>query len=216
MMPQAFKQQLIAQLQESYLSRYAIGARYLTFDQKRSYHFRMNLSYFYGNITPENLAKTAGTVRELINRIFSEEQTVTIAQYIYWKKQLKHLLQPAQICSDSFWPLLDEQGTLRVLDYSIRSLTRVQKIGTSLVYQDFGRLNPGYPHIKNPTILVNLTKGIVLHIYDDRGCDVFCREEQDYLSLTKQFQPYIESYSTSMKELGYTLLTSSYGVRFTK
>lgn len=216
MMTQSYKQQLIPQLQKSYLSYYAIGNCFLTFDQQKSYHFRMNLSYFYEKITQESLAKTVRTVRDLIGCIFSEEQTVTIVQYIYWKKQLKHLLRPAQIRSDCFRPLLYEQGILRVLDYSIKNLANLQKIGASLVYQDFADLNPGYPCIKNPTIFVNLTRGIVLHIYDDRGCDVFCREEKDYLELTKQFQPYIDSYTTDMKQLGYTVLTSSYGIRFTK
>ncbi|MGG5318420.1 hypothetical protein IGI49_004476 [Enterococcus sp. AZ071] len=211
-----FNQQVFDQLQAAYISDYATGDRYLTFDHHRSYHFRMNLSYYYESITAKTLKKTVGIVRELIDSIFSDEQTIVIAQYIYQRKQLKKLLDPSQIRLDRFCSLLFEQGTLRLLEYSSESPLILQKIGASLVYQDFSNLNPGYPHLVNPTILINLRKEIVLHIYDDRGCDVFCKEERDYLALTNQFQPYIESYTRDMMQLDYTVLTSPYGVHFTK
>lgn len=184
--------------------------------KKTGYHFRMNLSYFFpsrGSITKETLKKVTEIGRELINAIFTDAENVVFIQYVSELKELAKVLKPQEIIKDEYFStsLAVNQylGTtdciLRRVVYHNSQRSFLVKVVKSLIYTDFQLYN-SVACITNSTILVNPEREIALHIYDDRGCDLFCQNKADFLVLKAQFQVYIESYDNGMRSIGYEVI----------
>ncbi|MHC5218396.1 DUF3885 domain-containing protein [Enterococcus sp. LJL128] len=209
-------QEVVTQLQEHYISQYANGKPYLKLNGEQCYHFRMNLSYFYKRINKQTLKKTINVANRLVDEVFKNESRAGIIQYINQPGQLMKFIKKTAISDDYYVNLPVEERFLRVLTCKIENIGLLHKLVMGRIYQDFKPYSDTFTILDNQIILVNETKKILLHVYDDRGCDVFCKEEQDYLELKQLFKKYIDSYTAQMEELNYQVQESTYGVSFTK
>jgi len=75
------------------------------------------------------------------------------------------------------------QYSLKVKKHDIRLGYLIQSIG----YTDFSRK----PRVDGSVYLLNLTKKILFHMYDDRGCDVYSFEKEELLPVYHKFRNWI-------------------------
>lgn len=212
------ERQIAEQLAITYLSDFAYNPeKFLLWKGKRSYHFRMNLSYYYvepaEKITKETLEKTNIFMKEVLTSIFQGSSEVVLFSYIYTPKQLNRFFQKTQLHNEYFSFYAEEDVFLRKVKLTIKQPNTLYKLVKSLIYHDFPEWNTA-PKLNNKTALLNPQKEILIHVYDDRGCDIFCRNEQDYHALAALCKEKIESYTQDMAARGYQVIDSPYGVRF--
>lgn len=89
----------------------------------------------------------------------------------------------------------DEEDTeMRTTLYSLK--VKKEDIRKGYLFQansnkDFGRR----PRIKGNLYLINLTRNTLLHMYDDRGCDVYGLNKENLLPLYQKFRKWILDYN---------------------
>ncbi|MHC5372888.1 DUF3885 domain-containing protein [Enterococcus sp. LJL120] len=214
----ALDEQLISQLQTVYLSDYANGPATLYFGQQPAYHFRMNLSYYFpGEITATILNKSTLIAQALISEIFGASTEIFTFEYLYQKKSLRKWLPKTKLHTETFRPLQFETGTLRTTSFSLTTPPALLfKLARALIYQDFKAFDATILHLEHPLIFFEPNRKILLHIYDDRGCDVFCQTQQDYQTLLSKFGKYVDSYTSTMQTGGFMVEETKFGLRFKK
>ncbi|MGM0125964.1 hypothetical protein IGI37_003365 [Enterococcus sp. AZ194] len=223
-MTQQLIQQLTEQLQKAYICEFAYEPeKFLTFDGTRAYHMRMNLSYFYlkdgDKITREVLKKTSEFVKTMIDFIFKDASEVLLFEYVYNPKQLRRFIRQSQIVKDHFvfCTAEDQEETmLRTVRCSINHPSELYKLVISSVYQDFRPYNQTISKISNTVVLLNPDKDILIDVYDDRGCDIYCRRKEDYHALLNFCKERVDHYTKMMEKQDYEIIDSPYGIRFRK
>ncbi|KAF1299188.1 hypothetical protein BAU15_00650 [Enterococcus sp. JM4C] len=85
---QSIINQLTQQLRTTFISEYAYKTDcFLTFDGTRAYHFRLDLSDYYGRAEKEmskaTLTKVTGFLNSVIDVIFAEASQVVFFEYVY-------------------------------------------------------------------------------------------------------------------------------------
>ncbi|MFO1443929.1 DUF3885 domain-containing protein [Bacillus sp. Bva_UNVM-123] len=88
----------------------------------------------------------------------------------------------------------DEEDTeMRTIQYSLKvnkEDIRLDYLIRAIGNKDFLRK----PRINGNLYIVNETKGVLFHMYDDRGCDVFSLDEDTLLPLYHKFRKWILDY----------------------
>ena len=211
--------QIAKQLATTYISEYAYKPdKFLLCEGKRLFHFRMNLSSCYvkptEKISQKTLKKTNAFVKEVLMCIFQESAEVVLYEYVFTPKQLNRFFQETQLHHEYFLSCTFEEVLLRKTNLTLKQPSNLYKLIKSLIYRDFPDWNTEVPKLDNPTVLLNRQKEILIHVYDDRGCDIFCRNEQDYLTLVALCKEKIASYTQDMVNQKYQIIDTSYGLRF--
>ena len=80
-----------------------------------------------------------------------------------------------------------KQYSLKVKKHDVRLGYLIQSIGN----KEFGMK----PRVNGSFYLLNLTKETLFHMYDDRGCDVYCLEKEKLLPLYYKLRKWILDYN---------------------
>ncbi|WRP07211.1 DUF3885 domain-containing protein [Rossellomorea aquimaris] len=74
---------------------------------------------------------------------------------------------------------------------------RYQQLLMAISYEDFPhptQLLKGSQHAGIDIYFVNVTRKMIFHLYDDRGCDVIASDKEDLRSLYREFNDWILDY----------------------
>ncbi|WP_265459967.1 DUF3885 domain-containing protein [Enterococcus sp. HY326] len=130
---------------------------------------------------------------------------------------MRQWLSKKKLRTETFRPLQFEAGTLRATSFSLTTPpTLLYKLARALIYQDFKALNATVLHLEHPLIFFEPNRKILLHIYDDRGCDVFCQNQKDYQKLLSKFGTYVDSYTNTMLTGDFRVEETKFGLQFKK
>lgn len=130
----------------------------------------------------------------VINRISylkedSKHKKLDMHRFLKIKRAVKHLEHQVlpYVYDESDEQMVTSEYRVRVKFEDIRILYLL----TALANQDFGRK----PRVYGNVMLLNSTKQILLHIYDDRGCDVYGMSKESLLPLYHQYRSWILDYN---------------------
>ncbi|KAF1299189.1 hypothetical protein BAU15_00655 [Enterococcus sp. JM4C] len=129
---------------------------------------------------------------------------------------MNQFIHSKQVLSDQYGYCAgdQEETLLRTMRYSLKHPSQLYKIVKALVHQDFPGLDATAARMSNHLVLMNPEKELLIHIYDDRGCDIFCRNESDYKALMALCKEQIDYYTQMMEKHKYQVIDSPYGLRF--
>lgn len=88
----------------------------------------------------------------------------------------------------------EEDAEMRTTLYSLK--VKKDDIRKGYLFQAISNKDIGRkPKIKGNLYLINLTRGTLLHMYDDRGCDVYGLDKENLLPLYHKFRQWILDYN---------------------
>lgn len=113
-------------------------------------------------------------------------------RYVKNKRLLTHL----QVETYPY-PFEIEEGKYEMQQFSLRCKVRDIKVNSLIkaaIHEDFplkpklGGYPPGYPDV----FFVNVTKNVMLFIYDDRGCEVLGLDKQQMNNIYKKYRKWVD------------------------
>ncbi|MFY0760579.1 DUF3885 domain-containing protein [Metabacillus dongyingensis] len=132
---------------------------------------------------------------ERSDRFLQKRPTKIYQKYIKDKalrQKLQHMLLPNLFLEDE-----EEMVTHRFILPCRKSDIRYKSLLTAISYEDF--LHPssilkGFPRNGIDIYFINVTRKMIYHLYDDRGCDVITSNKEDLLPLYKDLNDWILDY----------------------
>lgn len=83
---------------------------------------------------------------------------------------------------------------MKTTQYSLK--LKKEDIRLGYLFQVLSNINFGRkPRIEGNLYLLNLSKSILLHMYDDRGCDVYSLDKESLLPLYHRYRNWILDYN---------------------
>lgn len=211
---------------EDYLREYFPGVELvpsLYFQWDIAIHFSLGEGLYQfdenGRLHLERFNQVYKQTKTIFDELFSQEDDLILVTNVYVQRAkqqtrrlkvyqpnvrdkniLRHLRletypYPFEVAeSDDFYEMQQFSLTCKVKDI------RVEGILKAAIHEDFPPLKPrfGFNQIHYPDVFfVNLTKGIIFFVYDDRGCEV--------LALTPdKLRPLYEKYSDWVGDMGFS------------
>ncbi|WP_110114255.1 DUF3885 domain-containing protein [Bacillus sp. CGMCC 1.16541] len=131
------------------------------------------------------------------DRFLQKRPTKVYQKYMKSKdirKRLQYTLLPCVFLDDEDYEVMVTHR------FSLLCKTRdirFQPLLTAISYEDFphpSRILKGFPRNGIDIYFVNVTKKMIYHLYDDRGCDVIASNKEDLRSLYEQRNEWILDY----------------------
>lgn len=170
------------------------------------YHHRLELfgvipevqktEEFIETITPSIYRELKQQTDDIIDYIFQNEKDIILYRYIFEHHELKKLFKKEQIISETYEHMHFPEDDIIQKDFlvgtahiKIDDITQIERLGILSTTSIYGA------RIYSDMILYNYHKGILLYIYDDRGCDVFFENKSDFDDFYKHFKININYYN---------------------
>ncbi len=169
----------------------------------------------------DNLQQISERTVTIFNKVFNQEDEILLITDIHCEKnnsflqmrptkvyqkyiknketvrKLQHRVLPSVFLEDEDGEDYEEMVTHRfVLSCKKRDI-RYKALLTAISYEDFPhpmQILKGFPRHGIDIYLVNITKKMIYHLYDDRGCDVIASNKQDLYPLYQECNDWILDY----------------------
>ncbi|WP_372867571.1 DUF3885 domain-containing protein [Planomicrobium okeanokoites] len=177
------------------------GLRFEIADPKRSYE------------EPNFLAQAFERSTALFDAAFNDEDEILfVTDLITWqnnsfirKKPVnvykKYIKQPQALyklqLEEIELPEFDENITTRRFSYACRKKDiRYPQLLQAICYQDFNHPSriTNYQGSDAQIYLINISKQLIYHLYDDRGCDIIAANKENILFLYEKYNDWILDY----------------------
>ncbi len=134
------------------------------------------------------------------NTILQQKPTKVYQKYMKDKRirqQLHHQVLPSVFLEDEDGEDYEDMVTHRFVLCCKKSDIRYKPLLTAISYEDFPhptRILKGIRGTYIDIYFVNITRKIIYHLYDDRGCDVIASNKEDLRSLYEELNDWILDY----------------------
>ncbi|WP_332693583.1 DUF3885 domain-containing protein [Halalkalibacter lacteus] len=143
------------------------------------------------------------------NTFLQKRPTKVYQKYIKNKetvRKLQHRVLPSVFWEDEDGEDYAEMVTHRFVLSCKKNDIRYKALLTAISYEDFPhpeQILKGFPRNGIDIYLVNITKKMIYHLYDDRGCDVMASNKEDLYSLYQDCNDWILDYDRDEIEKNY-------------
>ena len=132
------------------------------------------------------------------NDTFLQNRPTKVYQKYIKEKSLRYTLQHKMLPSVFLEDGEDEDMVTHrfVLPCQKRDI-RYQPLLTAISYEDFphpSRILKGFPRNGIDIYFINITRKMIYHLYDDRGCDVIASNKKELRPLYEKFNDWILDY----------------------
>lgn len=169
----------------------------------------------------DNLQQISERSVTIFNKVFNQEDKIFLITDIHCEKndtflqrkptkvyqkyiknketvrKLQHRVLPSVFLDDEDGEDYAEMVTHRFVLSCKKSDIRYKALLTAISYEDFPhptQILKGFPRHESDIYLVNITKKMIYHLYDDRGCDVIASNKEDLYSLYQDCNDWILDY----------------------
>lgn len=112
-------------------------------------------------------------------------------------RKLQHRVLPNVFLEDEDGEDYEEMVTHRFALSCKKNDVRYNQLLTAISYEDFphpSQILKGFPRNGIDIYFINVTRKMIYHLYDDRGCDVIASNKEDLCSLYAEFNDWILNY----------------------
>lgn len=137
---------------------------------------------------------------ERIDSFLQKRPTKVYQKYIRekeLKRKLHHRMLPSVFLEDEDGKDYGEMVTHRFALSCKKNDIRYKPLLTAISYEDFPhptQILKGFPKNGIDIYFVNVTRKMIYHLYDDRGCDVIASNKEDLRSIYKDLRKWILNY----------------------
>ncbi|MFE8697394.1 DUF3885 domain-containing protein [Cytobacillus sp. FJAT-53684] len=132
------------------------------------------------------------------NDTFLQNRPTKVYQKYIKEKSLRYTLQHKMLPSVFLEDEEDEDMvTHRFVLPCRKTDIRYQPLLTAISYEDFphpSRILKGFPRNGIDIYFINITRKMIYHLYDDRGCDVIASNKEELRPLYEKFNDWILDY----------------------
>lgn len=169
---------------------------------REKYNIRLELTKDFSNDAVQAISDISWLPRAVAADVFQGEETLTIGivipeygkvtrfQKFLKRNKLRHI---DHFMTDAFNGYYEGRSGIVLITVDRKDLY-INKLITACLYSDFYGLNPLVPKIKVPLFFYTSTKKILLHIYDDRGCDIWSPDKETAAFYYRKYQKHILDY----------------------
>lgn len=111
------------------------------------------------------------------------------------RRKLQHTVLPSVFLEDG--ELYQDMYTHRFVLPCKKSDIRYKSLLTAISYEDFphpSQILKGFPRNGVDIFFINITRKMIYHLYDDRGCDVIASNKEELRSLYEELNDWILDY----------------------
>lgn len=178
------------------------------------YHLRFELGDPFKNGTEERIGQVVSRVTTLFEEVFKPEDFI----YLYIKEwnctedsmfgnptpdYLDTLLSKQKVEEETLFDIEEDYDevtdqTLEIKnEYKIKFVySRLKSINYKEILEGIGNYEQGRnPSIGQSVYFINTEKGLLFHMYDDRGCDVYSLTKETLMPLYTNFRKWILDYN---------------------
>lgn len=157
----------------------------------------------------------------IFNRVFEENDEILLVMNVYCEKgskllqkrplnlyrkyvknkdtlkKLEHTVLPSVFLGDDDGDDYKNEVTHRFVLICPKNEIRYIQLLSAIAYEDFGHpscILKGFPRNGYDIFFVNLTKKIIYHLYDDRGCDVIASDKEEIRFFYEEYKEWILDY----------------------
>ncbi|WP_083979094.1 DUF3885 domain-containing protein [Bacillus alveayuensis] len=112
-------------------------------------------------------------------------------------RKLQHRVLPSVFLEDEDGEDYEDMVTHRFVLSCKKNDIRYNQLLTAISYEDFphlSRILKGFRRNDMDIYFINVSKKMIYHLYDDRGCDVIASNKEDLLPLYEDFNHWILDY----------------------
>ena len=113
------------------------------------------------------------------------------------RRKLQHKVLPSVFLEDEDGEDYEEMVTHRFALSCEKSDIRYKPLLTAISYEDFphpSQILKGFPRNGVDIYFINVSRKMIYHLYDDRGCDVIASNKEDLHSLYEELNDWILDY----------------------
>lgn len=152
-----------------------------------------------------SLANISKIVQEIFTDIFAGANRLVVFDYVVDPLGLPRFLAKKQVVSQAALAFSEEVadclGAQGSLFWQVRKYAGVadyHKLLRAKVYQDFGGYNVA--RFFNPVVYLEPEREILFYFYDDRGCELHFRKQEDHDFFAEKYQFYKDRYQKMQTE----------------
>ena len=113
------------------------------------------------------------------------------------RRKLQHKVLPSVFLEDEDGEDYEEMVTHRFILPCKKTDIRYKPLLTAISYEDFphpSQILKGFPRNGIDIYFINVTRKMIYHLYDDRGCDIIASNKEDLRSLYEDLNDWILDY----------------------